>query len=39
MIGTAIMIVGLVFLALAGKRRERDAGSERRRRAPDLRSV
>jgi L-rhamnose-H+ transport protein len=26
-IGTAIMIVGLVFLALAGKRRERDAGA------------
>ena len=27
MIGTAIMIVGLLFLALAGKRRERDAGT------------
>jgi L-rhamnose-H+ transport protein len=27
MIGTAIMIVGLLFLALAGKRRERDAGA------------
>ncbi len=27
MIGTAIMIVGLLFLALAGKRRERDMGT------------
>jgi L-rhamnose-H+ transport protein len=27
MIGTAIMIVGLLFLALAGKRRERDTGA------------
>ena len=26
MIGTAIMVVGLLFLALAGKQRERDAG-------------
>jgi L-rhamnose-H+ transport protein len=27
MLGTAVMIVGLLFLALAGKRRERDAGT------------
>jgi L-rhamnose-H+ transport protein len=27
MIGTAVMIVGLLFLALAGKRRERDMGT------------
>ena len=27
MIGTAVMIVGLLFLALAGKRRERDEGA------------